>query len=420
MKRNLTAGLAAITIGTLALSACSTRASNDEAQASGDVKTDFGVTENEITLGVQTDMSGIFKTVGLAITHGDEIWADEVNAAGGVCGRDVKLDIVDIAYKADNAVPTYQTQREKVLGFLQIIGAPAMAALKQQTVTDKVLSTASSPSSVNLDVENILMVGTTYDVEMINGWAYLQQQGTIKDGDTVGHIYLDSEFGQNGLMGTKAYAKDHDLKVVEATLAGTDTDVTATITKLKAEGVKAIAITTAPAAASSAAIQMVSQGLDAPLLASAASFAPNLLVDEAAKQALAQVMVAMNSNAPYSADLPAAQKIRDEYEAKGLTDEPSTYVPYGYVAGKVWQAILEEACDAGDLTRQGILDAKKKVTGLDTEGLTGNLDYSTPGAPGTRESYVLGIDPNAEGGLKIVEDKFASEEAKKYKAPYEK
>lgn len=109
MKRNLTAGVAAITISPLALAACSTRASNDEAQASGDVKTDFGVTEDEITLGMQTDMSGIFKTVGLAITHGQEIWADEVNAAGGVCGRDIKLDIVDIAYKADNAVPTYQT-----------------------------------------------------------------------------------------------------------------------------------------------------------------------------------------------------------------------------------------------------------------------------------------------------------------------
>ena len=69
---------------------------------------------------------------------------------------------------------------------------------------------------------------------------------------------------------------------------------------------------------------------------------------------------------------------------------------------------------------QGILDARKKVTGLDTEGLTGDLDYSVPGAPGTRESYVLGVDPEAEGGLKIVQDKFASEEAKQYKAPYEK
>lgn len=420
MKRNISGGLAVVAIGALTLTGCSTKAASNESSSSGGVKTDVGVTDSEITLGVQTDMSGIFKTVGLAITHGDEIWADEVNAAGGICGRKVKLDIVDIAYKADNAVPTYQAQKSKILGLLQVIGAPAMSALKQQVTNDKVLATASSPSSINLDSESILEVGATYDVEMINGWSYLAKTGKIKDGDTVGHIYLDSEFGQNGLMGTKAYAKKHDLKVVEAPLSGTDTDLTATITKLKSEGVKAIAITTAPAAGASAAIQMKTQGLTVPLLASAASFAPNLLKDQGATDALTELMVAMNSNAPYSADLPAAKKIRSEYEAKGLTDEPSTYVPYGYTAGKVWEAILKQACDAGDLTRQGILDAKKKVTNLSTDGLMGDLDYSVPGASPTPESFVLGVDASAQGGLKIVEEKFASDEAKEYKAPHQK
>lgn len=420
MNRRTASAATTLALGALVLSACSTKAASEQSGKSGDVKTDIGVSDSEITLGVQTDASGIFKAAGLGITHGDEIWADEVNAAGGICGRKINLDIVDIAYKAENAVPTYQTQKTKVLGLLQVIGAPAMAALKAQVTSDKVLTTASSPSSVNLDSPSILMIGTTYDVEMINGWNYLAKTGKIHDGDTVGHIYIDSEYGQNGLLGTKAYAKDHDLKVVEAPLAGTDTDLTATITKLKSEGVKAIAITTAPAAAGSAAIQMKTQDLNIPLLASAASFAPSLLKDDTAATALSDLATVMNSNAPYSADLPAAKKIRDAYAAKGFTDEPSTYVPYGYTAGKVWEGILTRACDDGDLTRQGILDAKSKVTGLQTDGLTGDLDYSVPGAPATRESFVLGVDKSAEGGLKIIEDKSAAEEAKKYKAPYQK
>ena len=81
-------------------------------------------------------------------------------------------------------MPTYQTQKTKVLGLLQVIGAPAMAALKAQVTSDKVLTTASSPSSVNLDSPSILMIGTTYDVEMINGWNYLAKTGKIHDGDT--------------------------------------------------------------------------------------------------------------------------------------------------------------------------------------------------------------------------------------------
>ena len=420
MNRRTSTAATALVLSGLVLTACSTKATTESAQSSGGVKTDVGVTDSEITLGVQTDMSGIFKAAGLAITHGDQIWANEVNAAGGICGRKIALDIVDIAYKADNAVPTYQTQKTKVLGLLQVIGAPAMAALKAQVTTDKVLTTASSPSSVNLDSESILMVGATYDVEMINGWSYLAKNGKVHDGDTVGQIYIDSEYGQNGLLGTKAYAKAHGLKVVEAPLAGTDTDLTATITKLKSEGVTAIAITTAPAASASAAIQMKTQGLSVPLLASAGSFAPSLLKDDTAASALSELATVMNSNAPFSADLPAAKKIRDEYAAKGVTDEPSTYVPYGYTAGKVWEAILKQACSDGDLTRQGILDAKAKIKGLTTDGLTGDLDYSVPGAPPARESFVLGIDKSAQGGLKIIEDKSASADAKKYKAPHQK
>ncbi len=51
-----------------------------------------------------------------------------------------------------------------------------------------------------------MMIGTTYDLEIVNGLAYLQQQGLIADGDTIGHIYIDGEYGGNGLKGSQYYA----------------------------------------------------------------------------------------------------------------------------------------------------------------------------------------------------------------------
>jgi len=61
-----------------------------------------------------TDKSGVFKNLGLGVTQGNELWAKDFNAAGGVCGRQVKLEEVDHGYKADTAKTLYP----------QIDGAP--------------------------------------------------------------------------------------------------------------------------------------------------------------------------------------------------------------------------------------------------------------------------------------------------------
>ena len=47
-------------------------------------------------------------------------------------------------------------------------------------------------------------------------------------------------------------------------------------------------------------------------------------------------------------------------------------------------------------------------------------DFSKEGSPSGREVFIQQADANVEGGLKNVEPLFVSEEAKKYKAPFEK
>ncbi|HEY6422392.1 MAG TPA: ABC transporter substrate-binding protein [Pseudonocardiaceae bacterium] len=70
------------------------------------VRTDFGVTASEITLGVLTDSSGPFKSLGVALVEGNRIWINETNAAGGVCGRKIRLEIRDHGYNASKARPS--------------------------------------------------------------------------------------------------------------------------------------------------------------------------------------------------------------------------------------------------------------------------------------------------------------------------
>ncbi|WP_210583327.1 ABC transporter substrate-binding protein [Streptomyces sp. GESEQ-35] len=400
--------------------ACSTKAADNEKGSSGadGVKTGAGVTDKTITLGVMTDKTGVFKNLATAITRGNELWVKDLNAAGGVCGRQVELEVVDHGYKADTAKTLYPQLEPKVLGFLQLTGSPIVAALAGDVQSDKVTTTPASWSSELLSNPYVMVVGTTYDIEMIDGLSYLQKEGLIKDGDTVGHIYVDGEYGANGLRGARYYAEQHNLKLRDVKITSTDTDLTNVVTGLKGDGVKAILLTTTPGQTGSALAANRALGLNVPVLSNNPAFDPVLHEGPAAK-ALDKLYVAA-STVPYSSDIPKAKEIAGAYKAAGYAEPPNAGVPYGYAVAEVWGSILKKACDNKDLTRDGILKAMQQTTSADTGDLVATLDYSKPGAPATRQVYIAQPDADAEGGLRSVQPLFEADEAKTYRAPHEK
>jgi ABC-type branched-subunit amino acid transport system substrate-binding protein len=268
----------------LAVSSCSTKAGNSGSSGSDSsgVKTDKGVTASDITLGVMTDKTGVFKNLGLGVTQGNELWAKDFNDAGGTCGRKVKLEQVDHGYKADTAKTLYPQLEPKVLGMIQLLGSPVVAALKQDLSSDKLTAAPASWSSELLDNPYVMIVGTTYDVEIIDGLSYLQEQGLIKDGDTIGHVYIDGEYGKNGLRGSQFYAKKHNLTLKEVKITSTDTDLANIVTGLKGNAVKAIVLTSTPTQTGSALASNKALGLNVPVLGNNPTFDPALLKSPAA------------------------------------------------------------------------------------------------------------------------------------------
>ena len=413
----LTLALLGVTL--LPLSACSTKSdgSSGGAEKSGSVKTDIGVSDDEIRLGALTDLSSPFKAQGLATTQGNELWAEDVNAAGGICGRKVTIVSKDHGYKADSALSLYEGMKGDVAGFVQIFGTPTFGAVKPKLATDDMLAIPSSLASSLLDMPQVLLVGTTYDIEMINGLGYLQQEGKIADGDTIGHIYVDSEYGKNAQLGVTAYAQAHSLAVESASVTGTDNDMTATITAMKAKGVKAIAITLSPGATASVLLQSAAQGLDVPIVGNTPTWDTTLLTGNPIETFKNYYRVTAQSPFGY-AESPAAVKVAKAYKAK-FADAPIDVVNFGYASAQVYGEALSIACESGDLTRAGIVKAAAKIK-ADLGGLTADLDYSTPGAPPTRKVYVEQADAGADGGLKVLKAGYSAPEAAKYRAPFEK
>jgi len=90
-----------------ALAACSS--GGGPSVSSGSDTAAQGSTTGPITIGASLSLHGQFQSDGVAFERGYELWAHDVNAAGGIMGRQVKLKILDNDSSQSEVVADYQT-----------------------------------------------------------------------------------------------------------------------------------------------------------------------------------------------------------------------------------------------------------------------------------------------------------------------
>jgi branched-chain amino acid transport system substrate-binding protein len=121
----LAASLAAV-LGA-GLGACGSRPSE---QAASDTST-------PIVIGISLPLTGDFSQPGNEAKRGYEVWASQINAAGGLLGRQVQLKIVDDASNQDTVVTDYtklitQDKVDLILGtFSSLLNYPASAVAEK-------------------------------------------------------------------------------------------------------------------------------------------------------------------------------------------------------------------------------------------------------------------------------------------------
>jgi ABC-type branched-subunit amino acid transport system substrate-binding protein len=376
-----------------------------------------GVTRAEITLGVLTERSGPFSEVGTGMVHGEQVWINETNTAGGICGRKIKLAIRDDGGNPNTAKAQYTELEPKVLGFLQIPGSSLTPALSQSMVDDQTTAVATSKSAQLLTNPYVIIPAATYDVEMINGLSYLMEQGKIHDGDAIGYVWLAGEYGSNGLRGARYFAQRHHLTLREAKVSVATVDMRQTMAAFAAAPrVKAIALSTTPEQAAAAAVANRQGGPNVPMVGNSRVFSPKLLFGPAAG-ALDNLSV-VDSSVPFSSEVPMARHVAHAYQQTGYSELPNSGVPYGYAIGKIWGQLLTRACHNGDLSRAGIQEALHQST-ITTSKLVPELSFATPGSPATREVSVGVPDAGVLGGIRQVKPLFVAPDARSYVAPHQ-
>src|SRR3954469_1922997 len=352
-------------LAALAIAACgkSSSSSTGSSSSEGGIKTGPGVTASTIRLGVLTDLSGGLAPLGQALTQGQQAYWKEKNQAGGVCNRKVTLTVKDHGYDPQKAVTLYRDMSTNILGLQQLLGSPITAALLPSLERDSMYSALAAWPPSLLKSKVIEITGATYDYEAINGIDWLMKNKGLKEGDKIGDIYFEGDYGEGGLAGVKHAAQEHKLQVVEQKIKATDVDMTGQVAALKRAGVKAIWLTTGPKQLASVAGVAKAQGLNVPIAGNGPIYSPLLLKTPVGKTIEDNVTV-FAATAPISLDKPDVQKAKSAYTKyfpKGL---PQASVVAGWAEGEVMNQVLKKACDNKDLTRVGNLVALRGMESL--------------------------------------------------------
>lgn len=94
--------------------------------ANGAMAETQGVSDDEIVIGSAIDLSGIFAAVGVPAVNGANLKIDEINANGGIHGRQLRFVVEDHGYQLPKATQAFNklVRRDKVFAMMLTLGTP--------------------------------------------------------------------------------------------------------------------------------------------------------------------------------------------------------------------------------------------------------------------------------------------------------
>ena len=322
-----------------------------------------GVTKTEIVLGMHTDLSGPAATYGVSSSNAVKMRFDEVNEAGGIQGRKIRLVVEDTQYQVPRAVQAGAKliNRDRIFAMVAGLGTPMNNALFKDQFDAGVpnLFPLSAARSMYEPFHKLKFYGAASYVDQVR--AGIQYFVSKKGKKALCAMYQDTDFGKEVLDGVLMQAEKLKLKVLETvTHKPTDQDFSAQVSKLKAAGCDLVVMGTIVRDSIVPYATARKMGwTDVDFLASAAGY--DLFV-AAAQGGVTEGFYAMGLTAmPYRDTLGApAQAWFDRYKDRYKVD-PNIGAIYGHVAADLTVTALEKT--GVELTTDNFVRAMESIRG---------------------------------------------------------
>jgi ABC-type branched-subunit amino acid transport system substrate-binding protein len=364
-----------------------------------DILTDVGVDDTTIKVGMLADLSGAFAPLVTEIVEAQKVFWDDVNANGGIAGRQIELVIEDNGYDVATQQEKYEALRNEVAIFSQSTGSPHTAAIAPNLVADDLIAIPLSWYSGWAFGElgqNALESYTNYCFESMNGLEWLHNNREVQ---TIAIISFPGEYGGDGAAGAAKAAEALGLEVVfdgtgQVTPPSADNpnpDQTAIISQIVQANPDLVWATVNPTAFAGIMGGAVSQGFTGLWSGNSPTYSFKLL-GTALAPLLDQYYIASTYIVTWGSDVPGMQEVVDAMTAARPDLGVSDVYILGWTEGEITKAVLEKAAENGDMTRAGIVAAAAEVE-VDFNGLAPSQSWSgEPNDFAVRETYIYDVD----------------------------
>lgn len=170
--------------------------SQDADEEAGGLSTVRGIGEETITLGAILDLSGPYNAAGVLMRDGVEAWVQQVNADGGVQGRQV-----EVVYEDNQSDPSATLAaanklifNDNVFALAGVHGSAAFGAILDLVEEEEVISFSLglSEEMYNPTKDHVFVAAVPYAAQMERGVQHLVEELGVQRPAV---LYQDDEFG---------------------------------------------------------------------------------------------------------------------------------------------------------------------------------------------------------------------------------
>ena len=204
-----------------------------------------GVNNNEVVVGTILDLSGPVAMLGEHYRQGMQMRYDEVNAAGGVFGRKIRMISEDSGWDTKKAVLATRKLLDKddVFALINVLGSSIAVATGPLALEKGVPNLfPAAPVDVAFKPLSPLKYGTEmpYDMQVPIGVRYLTKTAGYKK---VGVIFQDDDFGKDVVKGLTEITKELGQPICEqSSFRRGSTDFASQVARMKQAGCDLVVI----------------------------------------------------------------------------------------------------------------------------------------------------------------------------------
>ena len=326
-------------------------------------------------IGPTTGATAIY---GTAVKNGAQIAVDEINAAGGINGKQIEYRFEDDQNDAEKAVNAYNTLKD--WGMQMLVGTTTTApciAVAGKTASDnefQITPSASSPDVLSSGNGNVFQVCFTDPNQGVASAQYIAEN---KLATKIGIIYDSSDVYSSGIEEKfEAEAKTQGLNIVSkaAFTADSKTDFGTQLQKAKDAGADLLFLPIYYQEASIILKQADTMGYKPKFFG--VDGMDGILTVENFDTKLAEDVMLLT---PFAADAKdkTVQNFVKTYKEK-YEDTPNQFAADSYDAVYALKAAIEESKATTDMSASDMCDALKgAMTKIKMQGLTGGKDGLT-------------------------------------------